>query len=75
MDDEEPVIEEEDVEEPPVSSLDAMRALRTLRQYMERNFSDPAILRHSDALDDALYEDRQRNQTQRKMSDFFTPTL
>lgn len=60
-----------EIEEPSVSRIDALQALRTLRQYVENNFSDPAILRHSDALDDALYEDRLKNQRQSKIFDFF----
>lgn len=75
VDDDEIVIGEEEVDDPPISSLDAMQALRTLRQYVETNFNDPAILRLSDALDDALYDDRQKNLKQRKIPDYFTPTI
>uniref|UniRef100_A0A915CKE7 HTH CENPB-type domain-containing protein n=1 Tax=Ditylenchus dipsaci TaxID=166011 RepID=A0A915CKE7_9BILA len=39
---------------------EAQRALRLVRQYVEKNFANPQLLRQSDALDEAFWQDGQK---------------
>uniref|UniRef100_A0A915EF15 Uncharacterized protein n=1 Tax=Ditylenchus dipsaci TaxID=166011 RepID=A0A915EF15_9BILA len=64
--------EDADPEEPPITSLDALKAMEIVRHYTEKNFADPAILKHSDALDEAFYQLRAKKQTQKKLTDYFS---
>uniref|UniRef100_A0A915EH28 DDE-1 domain-containing protein n=1 Tax=Ditylenchus dipsaci TaxID=166011 RepID=A0A915EH28_9BILA len=38
--------EDADPEEPPITILDALKAMEIVRHYTEKNFADPAILKH-----------------------------
>uniref|UniRef100_A0A914VZL2 HTH CENPB-type domain-containing protein n=1 Tax=Plectus sambesii TaxID=2011161 RepID=A0A914VZL2_9BILA len=66
--------EEAKIEEPAITSLQAQNAMRLVRQYVEKNFADPVLLRYSDGLDNAIFLERYKNQKQRKLTDFFQPT-
>uniref|UniRef100_A0A915DCX8 Uncharacterized protein n=1 Tax=Ditylenchus dipsaci TaxID=166011 RepID=A0A915DCX8_9BILA len=45
--------EDNDPVEPPISSLEASKAMDIVRRFAEKNFADPAVLKLSDALEDA----------------------
>uniref|UniRef100_A0A915DN51 Uncharacterized protein n=1 Tax=Ditylenchus dipsaci TaxID=166011 RepID=A0A915DN51_9BILA len=64
--------EEEDPVKPPVKCMEAARAMDTVRRFVEKNFADHNILKHSDALDDAIYQFRAKNLIQKKLTNFFT---
>uniref|UniRef100_A0A915DBG9 HTH psq-type domain-containing protein n=1 Tax=Ditylenchus dipsaci TaxID=166011 RepID=A0A915DBG9_9BILA len=62
-----------EMEEAPITRLEAQRALRLVRQYVENNFANPELLRQSDALDEAFWQDGQRKKKQSSLNDFFKP--
>uniref|UniRef100_A0A915CNN5 Uncharacterized protein n=1 Tax=Ditylenchus dipsaci TaxID=166011 RepID=A0A915CNN5_9BILA len=62
-----------EMEEAPITRLEAQRALRLVRQYVEKNFANPQLLRQSDALDEAFWQDGQKKRKQSSLSDFFKP--
>uniref|UniRef100_A0A915EEY0 Uncharacterized protein n=1 Tax=Ditylenchus dipsaci TaxID=166011 RepID=A0A915EEY0_9BILA len=62
--------EEADPVEPPVKCMEAARAMDTVRRFVEKNFADHNILKHSDALDDAIYQFRTKNLIQKKLTNF-----
>ncbi len=68
------VEEEADPEEPPISSLEAAKAMDIVRRFTEKNFADPNILKLSDGLEEAIYQFREKNRTQKKLTDFFQST-
>uniref|UniRef100_A0A915E3Q8 BED-type domain-containing protein n=1 Tax=Ditylenchus dipsaci TaxID=166011 RepID=A0A915E3Q8_9BILA len=43
-----------------IRGAEAQRALRLVRQYVENNFANPELLRQSDALDTAFWQDGQK---------------
>jgi hypothetical protein len=64
--------EEAEAEDPSVTSLEAQRAWRIVRQYVEKNANNPAVLCLSDGLDDFLYQERHKKQKQSTLADFFS---
>ena len=66
-------MDEEDADpvEPPITSLKALKAMDIVRRFTEKNSSDPAILKHSDALGEFIYKHRAKNQSQKKLTDYF----
>uniref|UniRef100_A0A915EBM8 HTH CENPB-type domain-containing protein n=1 Tax=Ditylenchus dipsaci TaxID=166011 RepID=A0A915EBM8_9BILA len=50
----------------------SLKAMEVVRRYTEKSFTDPAILKLSDALDEALYQLRAKKQTQKRLSDYFS---
>uniref|UniRef100_A0A915EHY5 Uncharacterized protein n=1 Tax=Ditylenchus dipsaci TaxID=166011 RepID=A0A915EHY5_9BILA len=63
-------IEGFEVDQLPITRIGAQRALAVIRQFVEENAGDPAVLNHSDALDDFLQEMRQKKQSQ--ITNFFS---
>ena len=68
-------IEEVEVEKPPIVRFEALRAFLVVKQYVEENFDDPAVLSLSDALDEAFYKDRQKKLKQPQITDFSNLTV
>lgn len=64
-------IEEVEAEVPPISRLEAQRAVTIARRYVEQNSGDPAVLRLTDALDDYFYDERRKRQMQPQITNFF----
>lgn len=62
--------EEEEVE-PVVTRQEAQTAFNLVRRFVENNTADSTILSCSDKLEDYFYKERQNNEKQSKLTDFF----
>uniref|UniRef100_A0A915DEH2 DDE-1 domain-containing protein n=1 Tax=Ditylenchus dipsaci TaxID=166011 RepID=A0A915DEH2_9BILA len=49
-------VEDVDPVEPPITSIEALKAMEIVRRYTEKNFADLSILKCSDTLDEAFYQ-------------------
>uniref|UniRef100_A0A915EBI8 DDE-1 domain-containing protein n=1 Tax=Ditylenchus dipsaci TaxID=166011 RepID=A0A915EBI8_9BILA len=65
-------VEDVDPVEPPNTSIEALKAMEIVRRYTEKNFADLSILKCSDTLDEAFYQLRAKNTTQKKLTDYFS---
>uniref|UniRef100_A0A915DJ73 DDE-1 domain-containing protein n=1 Tax=Ditylenchus dipsaci TaxID=166011 RepID=A0A915DJ73_9BILA len=65
-------VEDVDPVEPPITSIEALKAMEIVRRYTEKNFTDLSILKCSDTLDEAFYQLRAKNTTQKKLTDYFS---
>jgi hypothetical protein len=63
--------EELEVDEPLITRQEAQSALNLVRRYVEKNFADADILKHSDALDEAFYQERKQKEKQSQLTQFF----
>jgi hypothetical protein len=65
-------IEEVEELEPLITRQEAQSALNVVRRYVQQKYADPAILKHSDALDEIFYQERKKNAKQSTLTDFFS---
>ena len=63
---------EEEAEEAVITRQEAQKAFNLVRLFVEKNCDDPAILSYSDKLDEFFYQERKKNEKQRKVTDFFS---
>ena len=63
----------EEVEKQPISLPDAQPAFTIMRQFLEGNSVNLAMIRHIDELDDYLYDERRKKQKQSKLTKFLMP--
>ena len=64
-------MEIEEADEPDITRQEAQSALNIVRRYVEKNIADPTILKYTDQLDEAFYQERKKNEKQSQLTDFF----